>query len=141
MPSPIVEQPQGADGQFRKPSEFPWPPVLFFAALAASWGLNYAWPLPWPGIDDVPAHLIGWGFLIAGFGIAGWALRTMLAARAEIRPHAEATVLVTSGPFRRFRNPMYLGYALVLLGLAEASHNIWIAAMTPVFALAVTWLA
>lgn len=141
MPPPIVEKPSAADGGYRKPSEFPWPPALFLATLVGAWALQRTWPLSWPGLNDAPARTIGWGFVVAGFAIAGWALWTMLRGRAEIRPHAEATVLVTSGPFRRFRNPMYLGYALILLGLADTSQNIWIAILTPIFALAVTWLA
>ena len=30
---------------------------------------------------------------------------------------------------------------MILLGLAELSHNIWLAILAPVFAVAVTWLA
>lgn len=123
------------------PSHFPWPPVLFLLAILAGWWLQRLWPLEWPGMNDAPAKLIGWGFIVGGFGIATWALVTMLRSSAEFRPHAEATVLVTSGPFRRFRNPMYLGYALILLGLADSAQNLWIVIMTPVFAGAVTWLA
>ncbi len=141
MPPPIVEQPEGADGSFAHHSEFPWPPVLFLLAVVTGWLLQRTWPLPWPGMNDVPARTIGWGFFILGFGIAGWALYTMLRGRAEIRPHAEATVLITEGPFRRFRNPMYVGYALILLGMADTSQNIWLAVLLPVFVGAITWLA
>jgi protein-S-isoprenylcysteine O-methyltransferase Ste14 len=70
-----------------------------------------------------------------------WALVTMLRQSAEFRPHAPATVLITNGPYRRFRNPMYLGYALVLLGLADGAQNVWIVITTAAFVLAVTWLA
>lgn len=123
------------------PSHFPWPPVLFLMAVLAGWWLQRLWPLEWPGTNDAAAKAIGWFFIAGGFGIAIWALVTMLRSSAEFRPHAEATVLVTSGPFRRFRNPMYLGYAMILLGLADSAQNIWIAIMTPLFAAAVTWLA
>lgn len=123
------------------PSHVPWPPIIFLAAIVAGWLLQRAWPLAWPGLNDAPAKAIGWGFVVAGFGVAIWALATMLRSSAEFRPHAEATVLITSGPYRRFRNPMYLGYVLILLGLSDMSQNIWIAIMTPLFAAAVTWLA
>jgi protein-S-isoprenylcysteine O-methyltransferase Ste14 len=126
---------------YAPPSHFPWPPVLFLSTAVAGWLLQRAWPLAWPGLDDAPARIIGKGFIVCGFGLGIWALVTMIRNSAEFRPHAEATVLVTSGPFRRFRNPMYLGYALILLGLADAAHNIWIAILTPVFAIAVTYLA
>jgi protein-S-isoprenylcysteine O-methyltransferase Ste14 len=125
----------------RPPSTFPWPPVLFLTAIVAGWLLQRSWPLSWPGLNDTGAKSIGWGFIVAGFGIAGWALVTMWRGHAELRPHASATVLIREGPFRRFRNPMYLGYCLILLGLADGAQNFWIAILTPVFALAVTWLA
>ncbi len=123
------------------PSNFPWPPVLFLSTAVAGWFLQRTWLLPWPGLDDAAARFVGRGFVVCGFGLAIWALVTMIRSSAEFRPHAEATVLVTTGPFGRFRNPMYLGYALILLGLADASQNIWIGILTPMFAAAVTWLA
>lgn len=139
------EEPAGSAASNEKgdapPSHFPWPPVLFLSTAAAGWFLQRTWPLAWPGLDDAPARIIGKGFIVCGFGLGIWALVTMIRSSAEFRPHAAATVLVTSGPFRRFRNPMYLGYALILLGLADAAHNIWIALLTPVFAIAVTQLA
>lgn len=141
MPPPIIEQPGSQDGSYARPSEIPWPPLLFLATLVLAWVAQRYYPLSWPGLNDMPAKVIGWGFVVAGFGIAGWALRTMLKGRAEIKPHAEATVLITEGPFRRFRNPMYVGYALILLGLADTSQNVWIAILTPVFVALVTWLA
>ena len=141
MQGPLAEPPADADGTSARPSHFPWPPVLFLGAVVAGWLLQRTWPLAWPGLDDLPARLVGWGFVGGGFGLAGWALLTMLRDSAEFRPHAEATVLVTSGPFRHLRNPMYLGYALILLGISDTAQNVWITIMTPVFAAAVTWLA
>ncbi len=142
MSQPASHEPMPNPGPASSPpSHFPWPPVLFLMAVLVGWWLQRIWPLAWPGTNDAPAKAIGWGFIIAGFGLAVWALVTMLRSSAEFRPHAQATVLVTSGPFRRFRNPMYLGYALVLLGLADSAQNLWIVAMTPLFAVAVTWLA
>lgn len=133
--------PSPPEDRSKRPSHFPWPPVLFLAAIIAGWLLQRTLPLEWPGINDFPAKLIGWSFVLTGFGLAAWALVTMLRGSAEFRPHAQATVLITGGPFRHLRNPMYLGYSLILLGLADTSQNVWIAIMTPAFALAVTWLA
>ena len=50
-------------------------------------------------------------------------------------------MLVTDGPFRFRRNPIYLADILILLGLAELTKNIWIVILTPVFAVLMTWLA
>lgn len=141
MPPPVVEQQSTANEKHARPSEFPWPPVLFLLVVVCAWVLNLFWPLAWPGIRDVPAKAIGIGFILVGFGIALWGLVTMLRGRAQVRPDREATVLITNGPFRRFRNPMYVGYALLLLGMSDTMQNIWVALLVPVFVLALTWLA
>jgi protein-S-isoprenylcysteine O-methyltransferase Ste14 len=41
-------------------------------------------------------------------------------------PFSDATVLVTAGPYRFTRNPMYLGMAGILAGTA-----IWLGSITP----------
>ena len=124
-----------------RPSDIPWPPLLLLTALVAAWLLGRAWPLPWPGLDDLPARVIGYGVGLAGIALAAWAIVTLARAGTTVRPDRGSDTLVTTGPYARWRNPIYLADAMILLGLAELSHNIWLAILTPVFAAAVTWLA
>jgi len=98
-------------------------------------------PLPWPGLDDTPARVIGVGLGLAGMALMAWAAVTFRRHRTTIMPHKGADALVTDGPFRRYRNPIYLGEVMILLGLAELTHNIWFIAAAAAFALLVTWLA
>ena len=58
-----------------------------------------------------------------------------------MRPDAGATTLVTNGPYRRFRNPIYLADCLILLGIAEVTKNVWFVVAAVVFGVLVTWLA
>ena len=39
-------------------------------------------------------------------------------ARTTVKPFQESTSLVTNGVFRISRNPMYLGFVLILIGIA-----------------------
>ncbi len=55
--------------------------------------------------------------IILGFGLILWAGLLFRRRGTTIRPNDRATSLVTSGPFRFSRNPMYLGMTLVLLGM------------------------
>lgn len=124
-----------------RPSRFPWPPLLWFGLMACAWLAQRAWPLTWPGLDDAAARIIGWGLGAAGIALFAWAVLTLRAANTTVLPDKGADVLVTAGPFRRFRNPIYLGQVLMMLGLAELTKNPWFVAFAFAHALAVTALA
>jgi protein-S-isoprenylcysteine O-methyltransferase Ste14 len=124
-----------------RPSAIPWPPLLIIAALAAGWLAGQFYPLPWPGLNDWPARLVGYGLGIAGIALVTWSIVTLQRAGTTSRVDQGAETLVTEGPFRWRRNPIYIGDLLILLGLAEVTHNIWFAILAPAFALAVYWLA
>jgi len=124
-----------------RPNTIPWPPLLLVAAVACSVLLGRVYPLRWPGVDDFAARSIGLGIGALGVLLAVWAIWTMVRAGTAVRPDRGASVLVTTGPFVRFRNPIYLADTMILLGLAEATKNIWFAILAPVFVIVVTWLA
>lgn len=124
-----------------RPNSIPWPPLLLVAAALGAIGFGRLAPLPWPGVGDLAARSIGLGIGALGVALAVWAIATMVRAGTAVRPDRGASVLVTEGPFRRFRNPIYLADTMILLGLAELSKNIWFAIFALLFAILVTWLA
>lgn len=99
------------------------------------------YPLPWPGVDDAAARVIGYGFGIAGLALIAWALLTLHRAGTTFLPNAGAGRLVTDGPFRYRRNPIYMGDAMLLLGFAQLTGNVWFAIFMPAFLVAVYYLA
>lgn len=123
------------------PSRIPWPPILLVGCVAAGWTLQTIVPLSWPGANDLASTSIGYGLGAGGVVLAIWAIVTLIAAGTTVRPDRGSRVLVTSGPFRRLRNPIYVADVLVLLGLAEVTHNIWLVILALVFVVAVTALA
>jgi protein-S-isoprenylcysteine O-methyltransferase Ste14 len=127
--------------QLSRPSGVPWPPILFAAAVAAGLVLRRVYPLDWPGTDDLAARIIGYGLGVAGLALVAWGLLTLRTAGTAVRPDQGAERLVTEGPFRFRRNPIYMGDVLILLGLAQLTYNVWFAILAPVFALAVLKLA
>jgi protein-S-isoprenylcysteine O-methyltransferase Ste14 len=129
------------DEEAYRPTSVPWPPILFCAALVAAFLLGRTFPLTWPGLDDPAAHIVGYAFGLAGVALAVWGIITLHRANTNIRPHRGADRLVTEGAFRFRRNPIYLGDVLILLGVAEATGNIWFAVMAPIFAVAILLLA
>ena len=125
----------------QRPSRFPWPPVLLLVTLAVGFAANRAVPLPWPGLNDTAAQIVQTLFGIGGVGLIGWAAIELRRSQTTIMPHRGADQLVTTGPFWRFRNPIYLGDVLIMLSIAGWTQNVWLLASAGMFALLVTWLA
>src|SRR5436305_8999885 len=76
--------------------------------------LRWLWPVmlvlagPWCWLGLVP--------MLLGLTSGAMGARHFIKTKTNIRPFREADKLVTTGPFRYTRNPMYLGLGLCLLG-------------------------
>ena len=123
------------------PTTIPWPPVLFAAAVAAAIALGYAAPLSWPGEPDTMARIAGRGIGLAGLALLAWASWTLHRHGTTILPDKAASALVTDGPFRFRRNPIYIAHVLILFGVAEVTQNVWFVILGLIYAVLVTWLA
>jgi protein-S-isoprenylcysteine O-methyltransferase Ste14 len=130
-----------ATSQMQRPSRVPWPPLLIAVALAAAVLLGRSYPLPWPGLNDLPAQIIGYGLGVLGVLLTGWGLVTLSLANTTVLPHRAVQRLVTHGAFGFRRNPIYMGEVLIFLGLAQATGNIWMAIVAPPLALLLLALA
>ena len=99
------------------------PPLLYGAALVSVLVCRWLWPTPifgqgaavWPGL----------ALVALGVGFAIWGRRTMQAGGTNIDPTLPTTAIVTSGPFRFSRNPLYLALTLLYLGLTLAFNTWW----------------
>lgn len=89
------------------------PPPVLVALLAGT-----VWFLPRHDVPSVVLSCIGVALIVAGLGMNVWPKVLFRRAGTSVNPvnPALASTLVTNGPYRFSRNPMYLGYALVLLG-------------------------
>lgn len=106
------------------------PPVVYATGVAAGWLLHLRWPLALAGAGS-RFRVLGIAVCIAsGLALATGALAAFRRARTTMLPHRPAAGLVTSGPYRFTRNPMYV--SLVLLYLAAA---LWINSWWPIFLL------
>lgn len=104
-------------------------PLVFLGYLISAILLQWAvrFPFPWP----VPLRLLGAALVVAGLLLAASALREM--RRMHALPHAGQPVaaLVTSGPFRFTRNPIYLGFFLIYLGFTLLAGTLWGIILSP----------
>jgi protein-S-isoprenylcysteine O-methyltransferase Ste14 len=73
---------------------------------------------PSAGFLDFPARLLGALPLLVGLGLAVLGSNLFEKAGTNINTFADPDVLITDGLYRFSRNPMYLGFVLLLLGAA-----------------------
>jgi len=66
----------------------------------------------------------GWGVLTLGAALAGWGWGIFRRAGTTHVPGETSTALVTWGPYRFTRNPMYVGLSVAYLGEAGILHQI-----------------
>lgn len=124
-----------------KPLNFPWPPVLYGAAVLAALLLDHFVGIL-PSLSVGPVFWIAGGLLItAALAIDVWALHSLWASHTTAMPHRCATRLVTDGPFRYTRNPIYLCYTLLTVALGLITGNAWFFIAAIVAAGGITLLA
>ena len=93
-----------------------------------------------PKLLDRPAVLVGLVPLAVGIWLLVSARHAFARARTTVMTFDPPTRLVTSGPFSFTRNPMYLGFLLVLLGAALlAGYAVGFLAPLIFFVLAQAW--
>src|SRR6266516_4269360 len=106
------------------------PPLVYLAGIII--GLLLSIWIPTKVISSAIAWGIGGFFIVAGACLAGSAILKFKGIGTSIRPDRAATSLVIAGPYKITRNPMYLGLALVYLGIAIADQSIWALILLPV---------
>jgi protein-S-isoprenylcysteine O-methyltransferase Ste14 len=99
------------------------PPVLFAATLAA--GLLLHWWRPMHPLPSFPARVIGACLVFGAATLLVWGRRVMTAAGTNVRPTQPTTAIVTHGPFRFTRNPLYVGLTGVYLGITLLVNATW----------------
>jgi protein-S-isoprenylcysteine O-methyltransferase Ste14 len=112
----------------------PFPPTMLFAiGLLFAWWLHQALPIAFGGAPALDAWLtaIGAVVLAGGAAIFWWGMATFARAQTGIMLQSPASRLVTAGPYRWTRNPMYVGFVAVYVGLALMMNSLWPLALLP----------
>jgi Putative protein-S-isoprenylcysteine methyltransferase len=101
------------------------PPLLFLGGLVTGWLLErFVRALPMAG-DAGALRTAGTVLAVLGAGLAAWGMITFRRARTAIVPLRPASRIVTNGPYRFTRNPMYTGLTLVYLGVSLYMNSAW----------------
>ena len=114
------------------------PPVLYLCAFADGILLNYFFP-----VDIIPLYwkcIMGSVLIGCGCVLGYYTSREFHKHRISVRHGKPPEWLITTGPFRFTRNPLYMVMNLLLTGIGFASGNIWTIAMVVPTILVMNWL-
>jgi protein-S-isoprenylcysteine O-methyltransferase Ste14 len=93
-----------------------YPPMWLLIGIIVTFVLNEYFP--GPRFTSLEGQLAGGVLIVIGLALLVVAGGLFQRAGTNLIPFREVTALVTTGVYRYSRNPMYLGMASVLLGLA-----------------------
>jgi protein-S-isoprenylcysteine O-methyltransferase Ste14 len=100
------------------------PPYIYLAALAIGLAVEFFFPL-----DLLPPALglpLGLGLIAVAVLIIRACFREFRRAETEADPLKPTTAILTTGPYRYSRNPLYIGLNLILVGIGIAANSPWV---------------
>ncbi|MCD4700062.1 MAG: isoprenylcysteine carboxylmethyltransferase family protein [Phycisphaerae bacterium] len=92
------------------------PTSWLLIAILVMGSLHFLFPVT--GIVPQYWNLSGLIFISAGVIVNLMADKAFRQAHTTVRPFEQSTALITGGVFRISRNPMYMGFILILTGVA-----------------------
>jgi protein-S-isoprenylcysteine O-methyltransferase Ste14 len=100
------------------------PPLLYGAAFVI--GLLLHWRFPVHILPPTLARWIGVVCVLVSFPLALMTFHVLSRAHTPVDPMQPTTALVTEGPFRYSRNPIYVALTLLYVGVAFLVNALWI---------------
>ena len=109
------------------------PPLIALSFLLA--GLALDWLRPAPFLPAAVQYAVGAAVIVVSFAFALPALLSFRRAGTNVPTTRPTTALVTTGPYRFSRNPIYVGMILLLLGIGITIDSPWLIGAIVPFAL------
>ncbi|HEX5221148.1 MAG TPA: isoprenylcysteine carboxylmethyltransferase family protein [Verrucomicrobiae bacterium] len=106
------------------PGVIVFPPVLFVGTLLLGLGIHLLWPMRL-AMTPLSVRIIGAVLVVASGALSRWASGTMRRAGTNVLPGKPTLSIVTGGPFRFSRNPLYIAGSVLYLGLTLISNSAW----------------
>jgi len=101
------------------------PPLLYLSVLGIGLLLQQTAPLPLIPLST--SHPLAIACAAGWAGLMAWGVSSFRRARTSLIPVRPATALITDGPFRFTRNPLYLSLVLLYLGI-----TFWLGVLWPI---------
>ena len=107
------------------------PPIVAVMFIAIAYFLGRLVPLPF--VVPLALRYVGLALTFVGFLLGIGALHEFRKARTTLDPHGSVKKLVTSGIYRFTRNPIYLGFLLMVIGVPLNFGIYWGIGMVPFY--------
>jgi protein-S-isoprenylcysteine O-methyltransferase Ste14 len=120
-------QPSEDSAQVRFP-----PPFVYAGFLLLGLAIGRLLGKPSIGLDVITGSVLGVLLMLIGLGVGFAGIGLFRRLGNNLEPWKPATTLVTGGIYRRTRNPMYLGMALIFAGLALVFDSLAALLLLPV---------
>ena len=115
-----------------------FPPVILLASIVLQIILLFSFPI---SVDL--SSLLGLILILSGISLVFVSFRFMRKMKTTFIPDGTPEVLISSGPFKFSRNPIYLGMLTVLVGVAFLMSSLSAIIIAFVFGTIInfTWIA
>ncbi|MBK8456943.1 MAG: isoprenylcysteine carboxylmethyltransferase family protein [Phyllobacteriaceae bacterium] len=109
-----------------RPNRWPWPPLIYSAAIVLALLLTAVQRLPWFGapLKDI-LFIVGVLMMIGAVALDLYAMFTLNAAKTTIWPNRGSDHFTAAGPYRFTRNPIYVGNTALMIGTGLAFGMVW----------------
>ena len=105
------------------PGVIVFPPALFVGTLLLALGIHVLWPMHLAKGNWM--RIVGAVLVVTSGALSRWSSGTMRRAGTNVLPSKSTLSIVTDGPFRFSRNPLYVAASLLYLGLALIFNSDW----------------
>ena len=100
------------------------PPLVYLGAIALGLVLHCAWPVRL--VSRAVSRPLGGTAVLVAVALFLWAVRTLRTAGTPVPGNRPTTTIVRTGPYRYSRNPIYLSFSLLQLGVACWVNSLWL---------------
>jgi protein-S-isoprenylcysteine O-methyltransferase Ste14 len=100
------------------------PPLVYLVSIAIGMILHFARPTSL--LPHRVSPIVGAPVVLLAIGLFLFAVRTFRAAGTPVPGNRPTTTIVRTGPYRFSRNPIYLAFSLLQLGIALWVSSLWL---------------
>lgn len=100
------------------------PPLIYLGAIVLGLLLHFAWSVRL--VSRATSVPLGGTVVLVAAVLFLYAVRTFETAGTPVRANCPTTMIVRTGPYRYSRNPIYLAFSLLQIGIAFWVNSFWL---------------